>query len=114
MIQETVPLGPSNLQNRVGAAFVTPLLFSRHAVALQAALLHCLLPASSHPVTPHRDAASACAPAQVPNSSGSTVRWIQTKGEFKSESFVRAIKVRSWELPEPEVGYMSVKLFILP
>ncbi|RMB97914.1 hypothetical protein DUI87_25392 [Hirundo rustica rustica] len=33
----------------------------------------CLPPAM--PVTPHEDAASACAPAKMPNSSGSTIKW---------------------------------------
>lgn len=71
----------------------------------------CLPPAT--PVPPHEDAASACAPAKFPHSSGSTIRWIHIKGEFKSKSFFRAIKTHPW-LCEPEVGYVSMKLFILP
>lgn len=73
-----------------------------------------LLSSTASCLPPHEDAASACAPAKFPDSSGSTIRWIQTKGEFKSKSFFRAIKVHSWELCEPEVGYVSMKLLIMP
>lgn len=112
--QRHVPLGPSNLQNSVSAAFLTTLLFSRYAghCRLLSCSASCLPPAM--PVPPHEGAASACTPAKVPNPSGSTIRWNKTKGELKTKSFVRAIKALSWELHEPEVSYMSVNFFLLP